>query len=81
MGAQRATGYFVYDWGLKDGSAARFECADVFEFDDNGRIERMIIIYGYPSDRQYGRRQICVAGLARVKRHTATAGISAGESE
>ncbi|QUN32920.1 nuclear transport factor 2 family protein (plasmid) [Cupriavidus sp. KK10] len=45
MGARRATGYFVYDWGLRDGSAARFDCVDVFDFDDNGRIERMIIIY------------------------------------
>jgi len=45
MGARRATGYFVYDWGLKDGSAVRFECVDVFEFDDNGLIERMTIVY------------------------------------
>ncbi|PNK93191.1 nuclear transport factor 2 family protein (plasmid) [Burkholderia glumae] len=44
-GARRATGYFVYDWGLKDGSAVRFECIDVFEFDDDGLIERMIIVY------------------------------------
>ncbi|EPS1222325.1 nuclear transport factor 2 family protein [Burkholderia cenocepacia] len=44
-GARRATGYFIYDWGLKDGSAARFECVDVFEFDVAGLIERMIIVY------------------------------------
>ncbi|TKC92580.1 nuclear transport factor 2 family protein [Trinickia terrae] len=44
-GAPRATGYFIYDWGLKDGSAVRFECVDVFEFDDSGLIERMIIVY------------------------------------
>ncbi len=44
-GARRATGYFIYDWGLKDGSAARFECVDVFEFDIAGLIERMIIVY------------------------------------
>jgi ketosteroid isomerase-like protein len=44
-GARRATGYFVYDWGLKDGSVARFECVDVFEFDESGLIERMIIVY------------------------------------
>ncbi|HDR9154931.1 TPA: nuclear transport factor 2 family protein [Burkholderia vietnamiensis] len=48
-GARRATGYFVYDWGLNDGSAVRFECVDVFEFDDAARIERMTIIYDtYP---------------------------------
>jgi len=44
-GARRATGYFVYDWGLKDGSTVKFDCVDVFEFDENGRIERMIIVY------------------------------------
>ncbi|VWC79408.1 polyketide cyclase [Burkholderia lata] len=44
-GAPRATGYFVYDWGLKDGSAVQFECVDVFEFDDSGRVERMVIVY------------------------------------
>ncbi|MGT0247945.1 nuclear transport factor 2 family protein [Burkholderia pyrrocinia] len=44
-GARRATGYFIYDWGLKDGSAVRFECVDVFEFDVAGLIERMIIVY------------------------------------
>jgi hypothetical protein len=44
-GAPRATGYFVYDWGLKDGSAVRFECVDVFDFDAQGRIERMMIVY------------------------------------
>ncbi|RKP45242.1 nuclear transport factor 2 family protein [Trinickia fusca] len=44
-GARRATGYFVYDWGLKDGSAVRFECVDVFEFDEDGLIEKMTIVY------------------------------------
>ena len=44
-GARRATGYFVYDWGLKDGSAVRFECVDVFEFDESGLVERMVIVY------------------------------------
>jgi hypothetical protein len=44
-GSRRATGYFVYDWGLKDGSVVKFECVDVFEFDESHRIERMIIVY------------------------------------
>jgi ketosteroid isomerase-like protein len=44
-GAPRATGYFIYDWVLKDGSAVCFECVDVFEFDGNGMIERMTIVY------------------------------------
>lgn len=44
-GARRATGYFIYDWKLKDGSAVRFECVDVFEFDEDGLIEKMTIVY------------------------------------
>ena len=48
-GFRRATGYFIYDWVLKDGSAVSFECVDVFEFDANGLVERMIIVYDtYP---------------------------------
>ncbi len=48
-GARRATGYFICDWGPRDGSSVRFECVDVFEFDDDGGIERMIIVYDtYP---------------------------------
>lgn len=49
LGMPRATGYFVYDWGLKDGTSARFECVDVFEFDENGAITKMTIVYDtYP---------------------------------
>lgn len=44
-GARRATGYFIYDWKLKDGNAVRFECVDVFEFDEDGLIEKMVIVY------------------------------------
>jgi hypothetical protein len=48
-GARRATGYFIYDWVLKGGSAVSFECVDVFEFDASGLVERMIIVYDtYP---------------------------------
>lgn len=32
-------GYFIYDWGLKDGLVVCFECVDVFEFDVVGFIE------------------------------------------
>lgn len=44
-GQPRLTAYFVYDWVLKDGSAVRFECVDVFEFGADGLIDKMIIIY------------------------------------
>lgn len=45
LGQPRATGYFIYDWVLKDGSAVRFECVDVFEFDAEGLFNRMVIVY------------------------------------
>lgn len=45
QGAPRAIGYFIYHWQLKDGSVVHFNCADVFEFDPEGRIERMTIVY------------------------------------
>ena len=49
LGARRATGYFIYDWALKDGATVRFECVDVFEFDANGLIETLTIVYDtYP---------------------------------
>lgn len=44
-GAPRAIGYFVYHWGLKDGSQVRFDCCDVFDFDVAGLIQRMTIVY------------------------------------
>lgn len=44
-GKQRAVGYFNYDWTLKDGNKVTFDCADVFEFDTDGQIVEMIILY------------------------------------
>ena len=45
QGQPRAIGYFNYDWTLKDGSNVVFDAADVFDFDENGRISSMIILY------------------------------------
>lgn len=45
VGNLRATGYFRYDWTLSDGSIAPFDCVDVFEFSDDGLIEKMVIVY------------------------------------
>ncbi|GAA2606302.1 nuclear transport factor 2 family protein [Actinomadura fulvescens] len=36
---------FQYDWTLADGSATTFDCVDVIEFDGDGRIERLTIVY------------------------------------
>lgn len=45
----RVTAYFIYDWALKDGSTAQFECVDIFEFAADGLIDKMIIVYDtYP---------------------------------
>jgi len=44
-GAARAMAYFVYHWQLRDGTEVRFDCVDVFEFTDEGRIQRMTIVY------------------------------------
>lgn len=52
---QRAVGYFNYDWTLKDGNKVTFDCADIFEFDADGRIAEMIILYDtYPIREQVG---------------------------
>lgn len=44
-GQPRATGYFNYDWVLRDGSKVPFQCVDVFEFNAAGLITKMIIVY------------------------------------
>ncbi len=37
--------YFRYDWTLKDGTQVHFDCIDLFEFDANGLISKLTIIY------------------------------------
>ena len=44
-GHPRAIGYFNYDWTLKDGSKILFDAADVFDFDSDGRIVKLTILY------------------------------------
>ena len=39
-------GHFRYDWILKDRTSTSFECVDVFQFADDGRIKELTIIYG-----------------------------------
>ncbi len=40
-----AAAHFRYHWILKDGTPTSFECVDVFQFDDNGKIRELTIIY------------------------------------
>jgi len=43
--AKKGAGNFKYDWTLKDGNASSFEGVDVFEFNDDGKIKQVKIIY------------------------------------
>lgn len=45
QGNSRATAYFTYDWQLKDGSRVSFDCVDVFDFNKEGLIDNMVIVY------------------------------------
>ena len=40
-----AAAHFLYDWVLKDGQKAPFECIDVFEFSNDNKIVDLKIIY------------------------------------
>lgn len=53
-GDRFAAAFFRYDWTLKDGRSASFECVDVFELDAEGRIERLTLVY----DAEDVRRQL-----------------------
>ena len=44
-GEPRAIGYFRYDWTLADGTKVHFDAADVFDFDADGKIVKMTILY------------------------------------
>lgn len=44
-GSRRAIASFTYDWELLDRQVVHFRCTDVFEFDDEGRITRLTIVY------------------------------------
>jgi hypothetical protein len=34
-----------YDWVLKDGTPTYFECVDIFQFAQDGKIKQVSIIY------------------------------------
>jgi len=54
-GGPRAIAYFIYHWQLKDGGDVHFNCVDVFDFDANGLIECMTIMYDtHPVRAQVG---------------------------
>ncbi|BEV72953.1 MULTISPECIES: nuclear transport factor 2 family protein [unclassified Paludibacterium] len=57
QGAPRAMAYFRYDWVLKDGCEVSFDCVDVFDFDPDGLIGQMVIVYDtYPIRGDLGDR-------------------------
>ncbi|HEX8955280.1 MAG TPA: nuclear transport factor 2 family protein [Burkholderiaceae bacterium] len=51
QGNARAVAYFTYDWQLKDGSRVSFDCVDVFDFNEEGLIDNMVIVYDTHSIR------------------------------
>jgi len=45
-GHLRAVAYYQYDWRLKDGTRAVFDCADVFNFDpSSGHLQSIVLVY------------------------------------
>ncbi|MBA3595617.1 MAG: nuclear transport factor 2 family protein, partial [Polaromonas sp.] len=45
VGSRRASTCFTYQWELADGAQVRFQCVDLFDFDAQGLIETMTIVY------------------------------------
>jgi len=41
----KASLHFRYCWTMTDGAVVTFDCVDLFEFDADHRIKRLIIIY------------------------------------
>lgn len=37
--------HFSYEWVLRDGTKTAFECVDIVEFSDDGKIRELTIIY------------------------------------
>ncbi len=50
--AKKGAGNFEYSWTLKDGTKSSFEGVDLFEFNEEGKIKQIKIIYD-----TYGTRE------------------------
>jgi ketosteroid isomerase-like protein len=51
-----AAAHFRYEWTLKDGNTVSFECVDIFEFSEEGKIKKLKIIYDtYEARRVFER--------------------------
>ncbi len=57
QGSARSAVYFIYEWTLADGSQATFDCVDLFEWNDEGQITELRIIYDASLTRQAFERQ------------------------
>lgn len=44
--------HFLYKWILKDGIQTSFECVDIIEFSEDGKINQLTIIYDTSRIRQ-----------------------------
>lgn len=56
-GGARSAVYFIYEWTLADGSQVTFDCVDLFEWNDEGQITELRIIYDASRTRQAFERQ------------------------
>jgi hypothetical protein len=45
VGSRRASTSFTYRWELADGAQVSFDCVDLFDFDEQGLIDTMTIVY------------------------------------
>ncbi len=45
--------HFRYHWTLKDGTATSFECVDVFQLNELGKIKMLTIIYDTHKTRSF----------------------------
>lgn len=55
--ASKAVVHFHYGWTLADGSKVGFSCVDIFQFNANGQITRLEIIYDTAATRPAFDRQ------------------------
>lgn len=46
-----ASVYFTYHWTMADGQISQFDCVDVFNFDAEGKIKSLRIIYDTATTR------------------------------
>lgn len=52
---RKASCHFQYEWRLTNGKQTSFECVDLFEFGENGKVDVLKIIYDTSETRKVFR--------------------------